>query len=116
MALDVTPDELVGPLCHALGGKATRLKVTDVRGKQPWELSVSYEGAEERWELEGNTALVDHLNDLFRSEPRVRVCAVLGEWEDMLQLWCVEKKKLGALLEKKFFLPRNRAQLASLVA
>lgn len=113
-ALGVRPDELVGPLTHALGGAARRLKVLDVRGDAPVELTVKVGEQTERWELEGLDALVHNLNDLYRDDPAVKVAAVLGEWEDMLQLWCVPKAELPALLRNRDFTPRNRADLEAL--
>ncbi len=116
VALDVRPDELVGPLTHALGGAARRLKVEDVRGEHPVELTVAYGGVTERWELDGLEALAHNLNDLYRADPTVRVAAVLGEWEDMLQLWCIAKEHLPPLLRERFFEPRNREQLEKIAA
>ncbi|MBI3184454.1 MAG: hypothetical protein HYZ28_20150 [Myxococcales bacterium] len=116
VALDVRPDELVGPLTYALGGTATRLKVFDARGDSPMELVVSFEGTSERWELEGIDALVHNLNDLYRTDPEVKTAAVLGDFEDMRQLWCLGKKPLGRLLREPFFEPLNRRQLEQIAS
>src|SRR4051812_17099160 len=90
IALDLRPDELIGPLCARLGGRASKLKVLDVREeRRGLELTIFFEGATERWDAEDPRALVAWLNDFFRKEPKVKAVAVLGEWEDMLQLWCV---------------------------
>ena len=40
-----------------------------------------------------------------------RVIAVLGEWNDALQLLCVDKRALPKLLREGFFAPRNRDAL-----
>jgi hypothetical protein len=42
------------------------------------------------------------------------VAALLGEWEDALQLWCVEKRRLKWLLAQPWFFPRNRGELQRL--
>lgn len=115
VALDLRPDELVGPLTHALGGAATKLRVVDVRGDRPVELSIFSGGVTERWEIEDLPGLVHNLNDLFRDAPDVGVAAVLGEWEDMLQLWCLPRSLLPKLLRERFFAPLNRRQLEELV-
>ncbi|MHB8876055.1 MAG: hypothetical protein ACYC8T_20385 [Myxococcaceae bacterium] len=114
VSLRVRPDELVGPLTHELGGAARKLKVLDVRGDAPVELTVHFGETTERWELEDLAALVHNLNDLYRGDAQVKVAAVLGEWEDMLQLWCVSKEVLSSLLRERFFEPRNRAQLEAI--
>lgn len=92
------PDEVLGPLTHAMGGQATQLKVLDSKGVRPAELTVALGELTERWELEDVRGLVHNLNDLFRAQPSVRAVAVLGDWEDMLQLWCVPKPALEKLL------------------
>lgn len=114
MAMDLAPDELIGPLCQAVGGAAKKLKVLDSRGKEPFVLELSFGGPSERWELFDSRELIDRLNARFEQEPAVKACAVLGEWEDMLQLWCVPKKKLSGLLAESFFVPENRRRLEEL--
>jgi hypothetical protein len=93
ISLRATPDEVVGPLSHAMGGVAMKLKVLDVRGTRPMELQVEFPSTNgprvERWELDDVRGLVHNLNDLYRDEPTVKQVRVLGEWEDMLQLWCL---------------------------
>jgi hypothetical protein len=113
-ALDVRPDELVGPLCAAVGGSARRLKILDVRDLPRPQLRIAYGELEESWEVEDLYALVHNLNDLLRADPSARAVAVLGEWEDMLQLWCVRKAELQRLLRTDYFAPRNRHQLEQL--
>lgn len=114
VALDVRPDELIGPLCATVGGGAMRLRVLDVREGPPMELRIGWDGLEEPWELEDLYALVHNLNDLLRDDKASRAVAVLGEWQDALQLWCVPKKGLSRLLRQDFFAPRNRHQLEGL--
>ena len=89
IALDLKPDELIGPLCERIGGRAKTLKVLDVRDDTEPELLVDAGGGEEAWPVRDARDLVDRLNEAFRSDPETRAVAVLGEWEDMLQLWCV---------------------------
>jgi hypothetical protein len=111
VALGVRPDELVGPLTMAMGGAARRFKVVDVRERPSLELHVLAGEMSERWEVEDLPALVHNLNDLYREAPDVRAIAVLGEWNDALQLLCVEKRVLPRLLRERFFEPRNREAL-----
>jgi hypothetical protein len=110
----VRPDELFGPLCVAVGGRAREVKVADVREKPAFELTIHFQGRDERWELEGVEGLVHNLNDLLKEDPRARAVAVLGEWQDALQLWCVDKKVLPRLWRERFFAPRNAPQLREL--
>lgn len=112
VSLAATPDEAVGPLTHLMGGLAKSLRVLDVRGQRPMELEVQFDAPAdvlrddegprrrvERWELEDVAGLAHNLNDLCRDERDVKLVAVLGDWEDMLQLWALERKALRALLE-----------------
>ncbi|NMO21633.1 hypothetical protein HPC49_32965 [Pyxidicoccus fallax] len=103
----VRADELVGPLTTAMGGSARRFKVVDVRERPVMELHVLTGDLSERWEVEDLSALVHNLNSLYRDAPDVRAIAELGEWEDALQLWCVDKRTLPRLLRQPFFAPRN---------
>lgn len=104
----VRADELVGPLTTAMGGAARRFKVVDVREQRSvMELHVQAGDVSERWEVEDLSALVHNLNSLYRDAPDVRAVAELGEWEDALQLWCVDKRTLPRLSRQPFFAPRN---------
>ena len=115
VALDVRADELIGPLCGAVGGSAKKVRVIDVRDRPHPELRISYGDLEEPWDVEDLYVLVQNLNDLLRADRQAKAIAVLGEWEDMLQLWCVPKDRLPKLLRKDYFAPRNRHQLESMV-
>ncbi|PTL85098.1 hypothetical protein [Vitiosangium sp. GDMCC 1.1324] len=108
VSFGVRPDELVGPLTQAMGGVARRFKVVDVRERPTLELHILAGETSERWEVEDLAALVHNLNDLYRESPDVRAIAVLGEWNDALQLLCVEKRALPKLLRERFFVPQNR--------
>ena len=99
VSLGALPDEVVGALAWAMGGVAATLRVHDVRGIRPMMLEVKVGDAVEKWEVEGVEGLVHNLNDLYRQDAGVRAVAVLGEWEDMLELWCVPKTARGALLD-----------------
>jgi len=101
VSLQATPDEVVGPLCHAVGGAARALKVLDVRGGPPLELEVRWGQVHERWALEDVAGLCHNLNDLYRGEASTAAIAVLGDWEDMLQLWCVSRADLPRLLRAR---------------
>jgi hypothetical protein len=111
IALSATPDEVLGGLCAAMGGSATRLRLEDVRGEGPFELHVRVGEVLEKWEVDGLEGLVHNLNDLFRADQAVRAVAVLGEWEDMLQLWCIDRIRLLLLLQERWFQARNRLTL-----
>ncbi len=97
--LDVRPDELLGPLCQRLGGEALKLRILEVR-TSPAELWVLRDKKESRWPVPDVPSLVRALNRAYRRVPTVRAIALLGEWEDAWQLWCLEKDRLPALLEE----------------
>ncbi|MFP2912442.1 hypothetical protein ACLESD_46970 [Pyxidicoccus sp. 3LFB2] len=111
VAYGVRPDELVGSLTNVMGGAARRFKVVDVRERPVLELHVLAGDVSERWEVEDLSALVHNLNSLYRDAPDVRAVAELGEWEDALQLWCVDKRTLPRLFRQTFFSPRNSGVL-----
>jgi hypothetical protein len=115
VALGVRPEELVGPLTLAMGGAARRFKLVDVRVRPAVELHILAGDVSERWEVEDLPALVHNLNDLYRSASDVRAVAVLGEWQDALQLLCVDKRALPRLLRERFFEPLNREALARML-
>jgi hypothetical protein len=110
VALDVLPDEAVGALCSTVGGQASELRVTDVR-KEPFALMIRSGSLEESWDVPDVTSLVHNVNDLFSADEKAKAIAVLGEWEDALQLWCVPKPDLGALFALREFQPRNEDDL-----
>jgi hypothetical protein len=114
ISLSATPDEVLGGLCAAMGGSALKLRLEDVRGKGPFELHVRTAEMLEKWEVADVPGLIHNLNDLFRADHSVRACAVIGEWEDMLQVWCVDRLRLLALLQERWFEPQNRSSLESL--
>jgi hypothetical protein len=101
VSLGATPDEVLGPLTHAIGGAALTLRVSDVRTGPPMVIHIEWGELKEKWEVRDVAALVHNLNDLFKSEPDARLVVVLGEWEDMLQLWPVERGALAKLLEAR---------------
>ena len=115
IALDLKPDELIGPLCERIGGQARALKVLDVREEPESELLVDAGGGEEAWPVRDARDLVDRCNEAFQSDPEARLVAVLGEWEDMLQLWCVPRGALPSLLRAPFFQAENRSRLSALL-
>jgi hypothetical protein len=88
-------------LLRVMGGSATKLKLLDVRTTTPPVLEMEWRDVHERWECDGLEALIHNLNDLFRTEEAVKVVVVLGEWEDMLQLWCVPKDAARGLLGQR---------------
>jgi len=115
IALDLRPDELIGPLCERIGGSARTLKVLDVRDDPEVALIVDAGRGEESWEVRDPRDLVERCNEEFRDDAEVRAVAVLGEWEDSLQLWCIPKRALSSLLRAPFFQAENRARLSALV-
>ncbi len=115
IALDLRSDELIGPLCERIGGAARSLKVLDVRDDPEGTLIVDAGNGEESWEVREPRDLVERCNDEFRSDAEARAVAVLGEWEDSLQLWCIPKHALSSLLRAPFFQAENRARLSALV-
>ena len=64
--------------------------------------------------MEGLEGLVHNLNDLLKDDAGARAVAVLGEWQDALQLWCVDKRLLPKLWRERFFDPKNGGQLREL--
>ena len=115
IALDLRPDELIGPLCERIGGTARTLKVLDVRDDPEGSLLVDAGNGEESWEVRDPRDLVECCNDEFRADAEARAVAVLGEWEDSLQLWCIPKRALSSLLRAPFFQAENRARLSALI-
>jgi hypothetical protein len=115
IALDLRPDELIGPLCERIGGSARQLKVLDVREDPEVSLIVNAGNGEESWEVREPRDLVERCNEEFREDAEARAVAVLGEWEDSLQLWCIPKRALSSLLRAPFFQAENRARLSALV-
>jgi hypothetical protein len=112
---DVRPDELIGPLVCLIDGSARELRVLDSLDSAVPELIISYRGRIWEWKVSALSDLVNELNRLFQEDPPARAIAVLGEWDDMLQLWCVPKEALSLLLREKFFQPQNKAGLAALL-
>lgn len=115
VSLRALPDEAIGGLTHAMGGAATRLKVLDARGERPMELEVQAGDVHEKWEVDGVEGLVHNLNDVYRSDAGVKQLAVLGDWEDMLQLWALSHDALRALLDSRWLDARNQASLVRAV-
>ncbi len=69
---------------------------------------------ERTWVVQDLEVLVHHLNDLFKSDPSSRALVILGELEDQLQLWALDKRVLASLLGEEFFRPRNLKELFAL--
>jgi len=98
LSLRATPDEVVGSLTHLMGGAANKLKVLDVRSGPPLVLEVAFREVHEKWEVDGVEGLIHNLGDLFVDELDVKALVVLGEWEDMLQVWALRPEVLEVLL------------------
>ncbi|MFL5320441.1 MAG: hypothetical protein ACJ790_12345 [Myxococcaceae bacterium] len=113
--LDVRPDELLGPLQKTVGGDALKMRAADVQDGPPLRLTVHFIDHEETWELEDLYPFVMNVNDLLKDDRKAKAMAILGEWEDSLQLWAVEKTRLAWMLQQDWFHPRNRHQLEAMV-
>ena len=113
VALDVRPDELFGPLVAQMGGPLRAVRLLDVRERPVLELEVAWAGRSERWEVEGLEGLVHNLNSLLAEagSRQGRPAAVLGEWQDALQVWCVPQTELPWLLRAGLGGARNAAAL-----
>lgn len=98
LSLRASPDEAVGWLAHAMGGEAQRLKVLDVRTGEPPVLQIQCGDVREDWPTSDLPELIDFLNDLFPADDEVKALVVLGEWEDMLQVWPLRNDVLDVLL------------------
>lgn len=99
LSLRATPDEVVGPLTHAMGGPASRLKLVDVRTAKkpggPLELEFA---SGERWKVRDVEDLIEQLGEHFLDDDDVRQLVVLGEHEGMLQVWALRPDVLETLL------------------
>lgn len=115
IATGVRPDELIGPLIAAIGGKARQLKVLEVCD-DPSTITVQLGTEQHELRVDSLRALVQHLNKLLAKDASTRAIAILGEWEGALQLWCVDKRSLPHLLRESFFLAGNRRELSRLSA
>ncbi|MFO0598790.1 MAG: hypothetical protein U0228_26020 [Myxococcaceae bacterium] len=103
LSLRATADEVVVWLANAMGGRAKSVRLLDVR-TSPAVMEVrltSADGAvvEEQWPLAGLEALISRLNDEFAEDEGVRLLAVLGEFEGMLQVWALRPDVLELLLD-----------------
>jgi hypothetical protein len=112
VALDVRPDELIGPLASAIGGGGSELRVIEVRDEPRREMTVRLGSREKTWTVASLEALVHRLNELFQIDPAAKAVAILGECEGALQLWALDKRILPELLREDFFRPTNRKELA----
>lgn len=97
LSLGLNPEEAFGPLTWAMGGTARRLKLLDVRGGPPMELHVRIGERLEKWEVDSVAGLIHNLNDLLKEDVSVNRVVSLGEWEDMLQLWCLPAAQVEEL-------------------
>ena len=94
----------------ATGGSAPRIRVLEIRGTPP-VFSVRIGKVAHVWEIDGLGTLVETLNLAFRDDAQAKELVLLGEWEDMLQVWAVPKALVGQLLGCDWFKPANRRGL-----
>jgi hypothetical protein len=124
--LRATPDEAAGALTHAMGAEALAFRIIDVKVGHPVQMDVQFQQQSvfdepaqmriETWEVDDVAGLVHNLNDLFRARPHVKLMAVLGEWEDMLQVWALHRSTLRSLLDDETLASaRNREVLQKLL-
>lgn len=111
IALDVKIDEALGPLLELIGGPARTLRVLDIQGPV---FSVKLGPVEHEWELDGLESLIDTLNRAFASS-EVKALVLLGEWEDMLQVWALPKMVVRQLMDREWFRPSNPPGLRAAV-
>ena len=104
IALDVKIDEALGPLLEAIGGPARTIRVLDIQGRV---FSVRIGAQQHEWEIDGLESLIDTLNRAFARSIEVKALVLLGEWEDMLQVWALPKPVVTGLLAEAWFVPSN---------
>ena len=109
----VRPDELIGPLLSLVSGSARELRVLDSLSSPIPELIVSYRGQTQSWHVVGLKELIGELNRLFQGDPLAGAIVILGEWDEMLQLWCLGKNQLASLMKEDFFRAENRSELST---
>jgi len=107
ISLQALPDEVLGPLTALLSGNATHLRIEDSFGTRPMRVDIRYQDTTEKWELEDVSALIHNLNDFFKADEDVKILAILGEWEDMLQVWALTKTHMRQLLVNRVFEAAN---------
>lgn len=109
IALDVKTDEALGPLLEEMG--ASRLvRVLDIQGLV---FSVKLGAHQHEWEIDGLESLVDTLNRAFAGNSAVKALALLGEWEDALQVWVLPKAAAAKVSAYDWFRPSNPVGLSA---
>ena len=108
IALDVKIDEALGPLLALMGGPARTMKVLDIQGRV---FSVKLGAVQHEWDLDGLESLIDTLNRAFAGWADVSALVLLGEWEDMLQVWALPRPTVTALRVHDWFRPVNEPGL-----
>ncbi len=98
LSLRATPDEVFGPLTQVMGGSAATLRVVEVMTRPTLHMQVEHQHQVLNWALTDIESLIEHLNTHFLDEPQVKLLVVLGEWEDMLQVWALQDDCLAALV------------------
>lgn len=97
LSLRALPDEVVSTLTWAVG--VQKFRVLDVRTTSPMVMEIEWGQVHEKWEVEDVTTLIDDLNSLFDEAPAIKELIILGEWEDMLQVWAVPKNHADQIAE-----------------
>lgn len=108
LALDLTPDEAFAPIVQVMQLAALKLLDVLIAPAPATRLEVRlHDGSKEKWEVEGLEGLIHNLNDLCRLQPEANPCAVLGEWEDMLQVWAAPREVFLYGLNERWLDVRN---------
>ena len=102
VSLEVTADELIGPLCAAIGGRARALKVLDALDDPP-RLVIDLGREERTLEVPDLARLVESLDELFASDASACAAMMLGELDRMLELWCLPRRALASLRRASWF-------------
>lgn len=97
LSLRALPDEVVSTLTWAVG--VQKFRVLDVRTTSPMLMEIEWGEVHETWELDDVATLIDDLNALFDEAPAIKELIILGEWEDMLQVWAVPKAHADDLID-----------------
>ncbi|MFZ5439281.1 MAG: hypothetical protein ACOZQL_04690 [Myxococcota bacterium] len=100
LSLRATPDEVMGPLTHAMGGRAAKAKLLDVRTTKGGPMVLDFTCGELScsWAVSGVEELIERLGEEFLDDDDVRQLVVLGEHEGMLQVWALRPEVLETLL------------------
>ncbi len=110
LSLRARPDEVLAPLVDVMFGPNV-VRVLDVSTGLPQRMEVALPRGMAKWKLADVRGLIDVLNKEAKKIPDARVGLVLGEWENMLQVWCVTQDQAAELLDWAWCTIENRDSL-----